>query len=144
MSALAHASVEALSEGGALAARLDGFVVRPAQLRLTAAVAEAKAMRIDSHAASKITPFCSSSPYHLVENPPQMVTKRDSLNEYTTKITSGRYRKAKPNTSMNFKNHDNFCLCMAGISFDFAGFVAVEQGNGEHQQNHHHHRHGRG
>ena len=41
MSALAHASVEALSEGGALAARLDGFVVRPAQLRLTAAVAEA-------------------------------------------------------------------------------------------------------
>ena len=40
MSALAHASVEALSEGGALAARLDGFVVRPAQLRLTAAVAD--------------------------------------------------------------------------------------------------------
>ncbi|WP_037072794.1 ATP-dependent DNA helicase [Pseudoxanthomonas suwonensis] len=41
MSRLAHASREALSEGGALASRLDGFVARPAQQRLTAAVAEA-------------------------------------------------------------------------------------------------------
>lgn len=41
MSVLANASVEALSEGGALAARLEGFVARPAQQRLTAAVAEA-------------------------------------------------------------------------------------------------------
>ena len=41
MSRLAHASREALDEGGALASRLDGFAVRAAQLRLTAAVAEA-------------------------------------------------------------------------------------------------------
>ncbi|KAF1694309.1 ATP-dependent DNA helicase [Pseudoxanthomonas koreensis] len=41
MSRLAHASVEALSEGGALAERVDGFAARPAQQRLTAAVAEA-------------------------------------------------------------------------------------------------------
>ncbi|MFO7338390.1 MAG: ATP-dependent DNA helicase [Lysobacteraceae bacterium] len=41
MSLLANASREALSEGGALAARLEGFVARPAQQRLTAAVAEA-------------------------------------------------------------------------------------------------------
>ncbi|RRN80866.1 ATP-dependent DNA helicase [Pseudoxanthomonas sp. SGD-10] len=41
MSLLAQASREALSEGGALAARLDGFTARPAQQRLTAAVAEA-------------------------------------------------------------------------------------------------------
>ncbi len=41
MSRLAHASVDALSEGGALAERVDGFTVRPAQQRLTAAVAEA-------------------------------------------------------------------------------------------------------
>jgi len=41
MSLLAHASRDALSEGGALAARLEGFVARPAQQRLTAAVAEA-------------------------------------------------------------------------------------------------------
>ena len=41
MSRLAHASRAALDDGGALADRLDGFVARPAQLRLTAAVAEA-------------------------------------------------------------------------------------------------------
>ncbi|WP_447729682.1 ATP-dependent DNA helicase [Pseudoxanthomonas suwonensis] len=41
MSLLAQASREALSEGGALASRLDGFAARPAQQRLTAAVAEA-------------------------------------------------------------------------------------------------------
>jgi len=41
MSRLAQASREALDEGGALACRVDGFVARPAQLRLTAAVAEA-------------------------------------------------------------------------------------------------------
>ncbi|KTF39370.1 ATP-dependent DNA helicase [Xanthomonas translucens] len=38
---LAHASTEALSEGGALARQLDAFVPRAAQLRLTAAIAEA-------------------------------------------------------------------------------------------------------
>jgi len=41
MSRLAQASREALSDGGALAERVDGFVARPAQQRLTAAVAEA-------------------------------------------------------------------------------------------------------
>ena len=41
MSRLAHASREALSDGGALAERVEGFVARPAQQRLTAAVAEA-------------------------------------------------------------------------------------------------------
>lgn len=41
MSLLAQASREALSEGGALASRVDGFAARPAQQRLTAAVAEA-------------------------------------------------------------------------------------------------------
>ncbi|WP_258224121.1 ATP-dependent DNA helicase, partial [Stenotrophomonas sp. HMWF003] len=41
MSRLAHASSEALSEGGTLASQLDAFVARPAQLRLTAAIAEA-------------------------------------------------------------------------------------------------------
>ncbi|UNK58140.1 ATP-dependent DNA helicase [Pseudoxanthomonas daejeonensis] len=41
MSRLAHASHEALSDGGALAERVDGFVARPAQQRLTAAVADA-------------------------------------------------------------------------------------------------------
>ena len=45
MSVLANAAREALSEGGALASRLDGFVVRPAQQRLTEAVAEAMAQR---------------------------------------------------------------------------------------------------
>ena len=38
---LSHASTEALSEGGALARPLDAFVPRAAQLRLTAAIAEA-------------------------------------------------------------------------------------------------------
>lgn len=37
---LLHASREALSEGGALASHLDAFVPRPAQLRLTEAIAE--------------------------------------------------------------------------------------------------------
>lgn len=41
MSRLANASREALSDGGALAERVEGFVARPAQQRLTAAVAEA-------------------------------------------------------------------------------------------------------
>ncbi|MGH8055229.1 MAG: ATP-dependent DNA helicase [Stenotrophomonas sp.] len=41
MSSLATASLEALSEGGALARQLDAFVPRPAQLRLTGAIAEA-------------------------------------------------------------------------------------------------------
>ncbi|WP_315386638.1 ATP-dependent DNA helicase [uncultured Stenotrophomonas sp.] len=41
MSRLAHASSEALSEGGTLASQLDAFVARPAQLRLTTAIAEA-------------------------------------------------------------------------------------------------------
>jgi ATP-dependent DNA helicase DinG len=45
MSVLAHAARDALSEGGALASRLDGFVARPAQQRLTAAVAEAISQR---------------------------------------------------------------------------------------------------
>ncbi|WP_313251763.1 ATP-dependent DNA helicase [Stenotrophomonas sp.] len=40
MSSLATASCEALSEGGALARALDAFVPRPAQLRLTGAIAE--------------------------------------------------------------------------------------------------------
>ena len=37
---LVHASTHALSEGGALASHLDAFVPRPAQLRLTEAIAE--------------------------------------------------------------------------------------------------------
>ena len=41
MSRLAHASIEALSDGGALAGRVEGFAARPAQQRLTGAVAEA-------------------------------------------------------------------------------------------------------
>jgi ATP-dependent DNA helicase DinG len=41
MSLLAHASCQALSEEGALARQLDAFCARPAQLRLTAAIAEA-------------------------------------------------------------------------------------------------------
>jgi ATP-dependent DNA helicase DinG len=41
MSLLATASTEALSEGGALASQLQAFSPRPAQLRLTAAIAEA-------------------------------------------------------------------------------------------------------
>ncbi|MFT4248260.1 MAG: ATP-dependent DNA helicase [Pseudomonas sp.] len=41
MSLLATASREALSEGGALASRLDAFTPRAAQLRLTEAIAEA-------------------------------------------------------------------------------------------------------
>ncbi|KRG64883.1 helicase [Stenotrophomonas humi] len=41
MSSLVIASQEALSEGGALARQLDAFVPRPAQLRLTGAIAEA-------------------------------------------------------------------------------------------------------
>jgi len=40
MSSLATASREALNEGGALARQLDAFVPRPAQLRLTAAIAD--------------------------------------------------------------------------------------------------------
>ena len=40
MSSLATASREALSEGGALARQLDAFVPRPAQQRLTAAIAD--------------------------------------------------------------------------------------------------------
>lgn len=40
MSRLAHASREALSEGGALASQLEAFVPRTAQLRLTSAIAE--------------------------------------------------------------------------------------------------------
>jgi len=41
MSLLANASREALDEGGALAQQLDAFVPRPAQLRLTTAIADA-------------------------------------------------------------------------------------------------------
>ncbi|PSD30488.1 hypothetical protein C7E12_07605, partial [Stenotrophomonas maltophilia] len=45
MSDLVHASREALSEGGALASHLDAFVPRPAQLHLTAAIADALQQR---------------------------------------------------------------------------------------------------
>ncbi len=41
MSRLAQASRDALSEGGMLASRLEGFAPRPAQQRLTAAIADA-------------------------------------------------------------------------------------------------------
>jgi ATP-dependent DNA helicase DinG len=41
MSRLAEATHEALSEGGALAAQIDGFVTREAQQRLSAAIADA-------------------------------------------------------------------------------------------------------
>ena len=45
MSDLVHASREALSDGGALASHLDAFVPRPAQLRLTEAIADALQQR---------------------------------------------------------------------------------------------------
>ncbi|KAG0737306.1 hypothetical protein G6F24_018000 [Rhizopus arrhizus] len=45
MSDLVHASREALSDGGALASPLDAFVPRPAQLRLTEAIADALQQR---------------------------------------------------------------------------------------------------
>jgi len=45
MSDLVHASREALSEGGALASHLDAFVPRPAQLRLTEAIAASMQQR---------------------------------------------------------------------------------------------------
>ncbi len=45
MSDLVHASREALSDGGALASHLDAFVPRPAQLRLTEAIAGALQQR---------------------------------------------------------------------------------------------------
>ena len=47
----------------------------------TASVAEIAATRRLSHAAFRIWSFCSSSPYHFVENPPHTVTSFDLLNE---------------------------------------------------------------
>ena len=54
MSRLAHASREALSDGGALAERVEGFVTRPAQQRLTAAVAEAIDRMVALHRAAVV------------------------------------------------------------------------------------------
>jgi hypothetical protein len=55
----------------------------------TAIVAEIAATRRLSHAALRIWSFCSSAPYHLVENPPHTVTSFDALNEYTISDTIG-------------------------------------------------------
>ena len=49
--------------------------------RITAIVAEIAATRRLSQAAPRICSLRNSSPYHLVENPPQTVTSFEALNE---------------------------------------------------------------
>ena len=47
--------------------------------KIVAMVAEISPTRRVTHAASRKASFRNSAPYHLVENPPQTVTRRDSL-----------------------------------------------------------------
>ena len=42
-------------------------------------LAEKNATRTVTHAASSMASFCISSPYHLVEKPPQTVTSFDFI-----------------------------------------------------------------
>ena len=49
--------------------------------KLEAIVAEVNAIRRLRNAASRICSFRNSSPYQRVENPPQIVARRESLNE---------------------------------------------------------------
>ncbi len=70
----------------------------------TAAVAAMAAIFRLSSAASRICWFCSSAPYHFVENPPHTVTSRDSLNENTISEMIGTYRNAKPSTRASIRN----------------------------------------
>ncbi|MNC91899.1 hypothetical protein D3C83_82360 [compost metagenome] len=58
--------------------------------RTVAPVAFMAAILNDSQAAESTCWLRNSSPYHLVEKPPQTVTSRDSLNENTTIRTIGR------------------------------------------------------
>jgi len=55
-----------------------------------AAVAETKAMRIEIQAASSNGWFDHSATYQRVENPPQTVTRRESLKLKITRIRIGR------------------------------------------------------
>ncbi len=70
---------------------------RPASVPSTVApVAFIAAILNDSQAAPRICWLRNSSPYHFVENPPQTVTRRDSLKEKTIISTIGRYRNRNP------------------------------------------------
>src|SRR5580658_1420956 len=69
--------------------------------RITAPVAETRAIRIDSHAAPMICPFEINSPYHLSVGEwaeSQTVTNRELLNEKTIIDRIGTYKKTNPNT----------------------------------------------
>ena len=65
---------------------------------MVAPVAFIAAILNESQAAPSTCSLRNSSPYHLVENPPQTVTRRDSLNENAIISTIGRYRNRKPAT----------------------------------------------
>ena len=65
----------------------------------TAAVAVQNATLMLIHAARSILSSRNSSPYHLNEKPDQTVARRDSLKEYTIRMNTGTYRKAKPSPS---------------------------------------------
>jgi hypothetical protein len=56
----------------------------------SASVAETKAIRKVTQAASSNSSLRSSSPYHFSEKPPHTVTSRDSLNENSMSSTIGR------------------------------------------------------
>ena len=57
---------------------------------MVAAVADRMPMRKETKAACTSALSSSSAAYHRVDQPPQTVTRRESLNEYTTSTTIGR------------------------------------------------------
>jgi len=62
--------------------------------RTTASVEEIVAISSESLAADSTASLANRRAYHSVENPPQTLTERVSLNENATTLAIGRYRKA--------------------------------------------------
>ena len=69
--------------------RTSTFALADRVPRITAKVALVAAIRTESQAASSSCRLCRSSPYHLVDNPDQTVTRLYSLNEYMISRSTG-------------------------------------------------------
>src|SRR5574343_901397 len=116
--------------------RLKRASTKPAIVpRMTAAVALASAIWIESFTADMICSLLNSETYHLVEKPPHTVTSLEALNEYTIRLTMGMYRNRNPTTSTPLRNGDSL-LCIA-FTLQLARLVTVQQRDRHDQHQYH-------
>ena len=78
-------------------------------------VEETKATFIVTQAASFMPWFCNSSPYHLVEKPPQTVTNLDSLKLNKINNIIGIYKNENPTISEKILKLLNFFMRLPSL-----------------------------